>query len=309
MASKSAPSSGECIEILSVELLDQHRPLVENLKKFSRSVGLELGWHYLLDLVWIITRLDLIPDKNLLDAGAGTGVLQWYLVQQGATVISVDRMSRAALPLRFRRRFRVQGLRTEDLLPTLQVFLAGFRRETAGTSQRSGVWRLPVQCRELAGYLLSIPVKGSLRIYNQDLSNLEGIRAESVDAVVAISALEHNSQEGLRLVVKELMRLLKPGGKLIATLVAGKEKEVWHEPSQAWCYTDESLKKIFDLPEETPTNYSQYDLLFAGLRDCAELRDGLARFYFKSGSTGMPWGKWDPQYQPVGVCKIKAPLT
>ncbi len=31
----------------------------------------------------------------MLDAGAGTGVLQWYLAQQGAAVISVDRMSRA----------------------------------------------------------------------------------------------------------------------------------------------------------------------------------------------------------------------
>ena len=37
----------------------------------------------------------------------------------------------------------------------------------------------------------------------------------------------------------------------------------------------------------------------------AELRDNLASFYFRSGDNGMPWGKWDPQYQPVGVCKVK----
>ncbi|OGO28918.1 MAG: hypothetical protein A2Z16_04925 [Chloroflexi bacterium RBG_16_54_18] len=309
MASRNAPSSEDCIEILPVDLLDHHRPLVENLKDFSRSVGVELGWHYLLDLVWIITRLDLLTNKNLLDAGAGTGVLQWFLAQQGANVTSVDRMSRAALPLRFRRRFRVQGLRTEDLLPARQVFLAGFRRGSTGTAQKGGLRRLTLQLRELAGYYFSNPVKGCVRIYNQDLSNLEDIQTGSIDMVLAVSALEHNSRASLRIVVKELMRVLKPGGRLIATLVAGKNEDIWHVPSQAWCYTDKTLKQIFDLPEATPSNYSQYDSLFASLRDCGELRDGLAKFYFKSGTSGMPWGKWDPQYQPVGVCKIKPPLT
>jgi len=303
------PSPGDRVEILSVELLEQHRPLIENLKTFCRSVGLELGWHYLLDLAWIITRLDLHSSKNILDAGAGTGVLQWYLAQQGVSVISVDRMNRASLPLRFRRRFRVQGLRKEDLLPANQVFWAGFHRGSNGTAQKDGLRRFPVQFRELAGYYFSKPVKGCVKIYNQDLSKLEDIRTESVDAVVAVSALEHNSQADLRMVVNELLRILKPGGKLIATLVAGKNKDFWHEPSQAWCYTDESLKQIFDLPEETPSNYNNYDSLFDSLRNCAELRDGLARFYYKSGTSGMPWGKWDPQYQPVGVCKIKIPLT
>ena len=36
------------------------------------------------------------------------------------------------------------------------------------------------------------------------------------------------------------------------------------------------------------------------------VRDNLARFYFQSGDNGMPWGKWDPQYQSVGVRKIKS---
>ena len=52
-----------------------------------------------------------------MDAGAGTGILQWYLAEQGAEVLSVDRGSRGDLPLRFRRRFNVQGLRPQDLAP------------------------------------------------------------------------------------------------------------------------------------------------------------------------------------------------
>jgi SAM-dependent methyltransferase len=128
---------------------------------------------------------------------------------------------------------------------------------------------------------------------------------DSVDEVVSVSALEHNPAEGLHLVVGELLRVLKPGGLLLATLTAARDQDSWHEPSSGWCYTDESLRRLFDLPIDTPSNYSQYDALFTRLRDCAELRDGLAKFYSKSGSAGMPWGVWDPQYQPVGVCKVK----
>lgn len=299
----------ECIEILSVELLDRHRPLVEDLKSFSRSVGLELGWHYLLDLAWIVSRLDLERDRHILDAGAGTGVLQWYLAQHGATVISVDRMSRSALPLRFRRRFRAQPVRQPDLLPDWQVFRMGFLKDSQADGRRGLARRISVQGRELAGYLLASPVSGCVRIYNQDLGNLDDIGTGQLDAVVAVSSLEHNSREALPEVVAELLRVLKPGGKLLATLVAGKDEDTWHEPSQAWCYTDRSLRRIFDLPGGVPSNYSRYDSLMASLRQNSELRDGLARFYFKSGTSGMPWGKWDPQYQPVGVLKLKAPSS
>ena len=299
------------IEILSVESLDKHRALVESLKSFTRSLGLELGWHYLLDLTWIISHLGEISGQRILDAGAGTGVLQWYLAELGATVFSVDRMSRADLPLRFRRRFHVQGVRRIDLNPDAQAFLAGFHKATDGALPRRWLGRLVSQCRELAGYLFPRHTSGCVKIYNQDLSNLVALHTDSFDAVVAVSALEHNSPAGLQQVISELLRVLKPGGLLLATLVAGREQDTWHEPSSAWCYTDQSLRRLFDLPAGTPSNYSQYDQLIAELRDCAELRDGLAKFYFKSGQTGMPWGKWDPQYQPVGVCKIKPlrPLT
>ena len=103
------------IEILSVDLLEQNRPVVEELKRLARSLRLEFGWHYLLDLSWTVQNLGVIQGKRILDAGAGTGILQWYLAKMGAEVYSVDRLSRATLPPRFRRQFRVQGLRGTDL--------------------------------------------------------------------------------------------------------------------------------------------------------------------------------------------------
>jgi len=295
----------ETIEVLSTDLLDQNRSLVNDLKKVAKSLDLEFGWHYLLDLTWIIQRLGDVKGKRIMDAGAGIGVLQWYLAEQGATVISVDRLSRANLPIRFRKRFHVTGLRREDLAPIRQVFGTNLSRPVQGPIHRQWAYRARLQAGEFADLLQPKTRVGKVSIYNQDLSRLEDIADNSLDAVVSVSALEHNSQDGLKKVAAEIMRVLKPGSALVATLTAGRGQDQWHEASRAWCYTDESLRRIFELPEEVSSNYADYDELFDRLRGCDELRDHLAKFYFQSGDNGMPWGKWDPQYQPVGVCKIK----
>lgn len=295
----------ESIEILSVDLLDQNRPLVEDLKRLAKKLRLEFGWHYLLDLAWVVSRLGDVHGKRILDAGAGTGILQWYLAEKGAEVISVDRMSRAALPLRFRRRYRTAGVRTEDLLSAGSAFMGGFSREVQGPLPRRVAARLAGQTRDLLGYLGGTAAVGQVRIYNQDLAALPDIPVGWVDAVASISALEHNTPEGLAQVVPELMRVIKPGGVLLATLTAGKDQDWWHAASSGWCYTDATLRRLFELPDHAPSNWDRFDLLLARLRDCRELRENLASFYFSGDGKGMPGGVWDPQYQPVGVCKVK----
>ncbi|MCU0488262.1 MAG: class I SAM-dependent methyltransferase [Anaerolineales bacterium] len=288
----------EKIEILSTRLLDENRYTVETLKQLAKSLGLEFGWHYLLDLTWIIQNLGQVNGLSIMDAGAGTGVMQWYLASQGAQVLSVDRGSRADLAPRFRQRFNVTGLRQgakPDLLPTAQVVIKNLARPRKALGQ----------FREILLGLGREKAPGSVCFYHQDLKTLVDIADNSLDALVAVSALEHNAPQDLPRVVNELMRVLKPGGILLATLCAGRDQDWFHQPSAGWCYTDASLKRLFDLPPDTPSNYAQYDSLFEALVGCAELRDNLAAFYARSADNGMPWGKWDPQYQPVGVCKIK----
>jgi ubiquinone/menaquinone biosynthesis C-methylase UbiE len=296
----------EKIEILPVDLLEQNRAVVEELKRLARSLRLEFGWHYLLDLSWTIQNLGAIQGKQIMDAGAGTGILQWYLAQAGAEVYSVDRLSRATLPPRFRRQFRVQGLRGADLSSLSQAFSQVLSRPASGPFYRRLAARLAALVRESAGYLSPSQSSGRVFIYNQDLTDLAEMQDNSLDAIVAISSLEHNTPEGLEQVVDELMRVLKPGGVLLATLTAGGDQDWWHNASSGWCYSDASLRRLFRLAPETPSNYGKYDELFARLKDCAELRDNLARFYYQSEDKGMPNGVWNPEYQPVGVCKIKS---
>lgn len=294
----------ERIEILSVELLNIHRPLVEELKQLAKKLDLEFGWHYLLDLTWMISLLGEVDGKKIMDAGAGTGVLQWYLADKGATVYSVDRGSRANLPWRFRRWVRVRGLRAGDLTPPVPALLHVFNtpgslktRLRSAHQMVQGCWRAaPTRKNKSQGMVL---------ILNQDLRQLKDIETASLDAVVALSALEHNPPQELPCVIQELMRVLKPGGFLLATLGAKRDQDWFHEPSQGWCYSEKTIRTAFDLPSHVPSNYDQYDVLFEQLRHCNELKENLARFYFRSANNGMPWGVWDPQYQSVGVIKVK----
>lgn len=286
------------IDILSVELLEKHRQQADELKELARSLGLDFGWHYLLDITWILDNLGTISGKTILDAGAGTGIIQWYLAQQGATVISVDRVSRADLPLKFRRRFNVRGMRDEDLIPT------GMLLSRTVMSEKPVKNKLSSLRRDLVS-LTKHPSSGQVIIYNQDLSQLSEVRDGSIDAVVAVSALEHNNPDGLVQVVAELTRVLKPGSLLLATLGAARDHDWYHDPSAGWCYTDTTLRRLFQLDVQAPSNYNDYDLLFDQLRSCSELSQNLAAFYYQSGDNGMPWGIWDPAYQPVGIRKQK----
>jgi len=101
------------------------------------------------------------------------------------------------------------------------------------------------------------------------------------------------------------MRVLKPGGKLVATLCASKDNDWFHEPSKGWCYTDNTLRTLFKLPSETQSNYNEYDRLMNSIENCKELRDNLSIKYKLSRKNGLPGGIWDLQYQPVGVVKVK----
>jgi SAM-dependent methyltransferase len=293
---------GNKIEIPSVEMLDRHRKVVNDFWKVSSATRVEPGWHYLLDLTWIVENLGPVTGKRFLDAGAGMGLMQWYLMEQGAAeVISADRTSRSNLPLIMRSRYNVHGMRPDDLKPAWEVFKGNL-------GHASGAGKVVTAVRGLAGLILTALPKrftGTVRIYNHDLADLPEIPDDSLDAVVAVSSLEHNSPEGLKKVVPEIMRTLKPGGKLLATLCAGRDRDWFHAASQGWCYTAATLRNLFELPADVSSNYERYDEFMAGLRDCSELRSKLAKFYFQSGDNGMPWGKWDPQYQPVGVCKVK----
>jgi ubiquinone/menaquinone biosynthesis C-methylase UbiE len=199
--------------------------------------------------------------------------------------------------------FQVEGLRDEDLSPLTHI--PAHDQQNLTRSLKSAVKRVETVGMYILSAKSSSKAQGRVLLYHQDLKQLVDIPDNSLDAVVAVSSLEHNSLDDLMLVVAELMRVLKPGSPLLATLGAAKDEDWFHIPSKGWCYSERSLRRAFDFSGEIPSNYAEYNRLMMELTNCKSLRENLASFYFRSGENGMPWGVWEPQYQPVGICKIK----
>lgn len=289
------------IELLSVDLLVQHAERAAYFGRLSRRLGISPGWHYPLDWIWLDRQLGEVRRQEILDAGAGVGLMQWHLALGGASVISVDRSSRAWLPLHLRHWYRASGLRPTDLLPFRRVLDA--REPTISARQRGAAL-----LRSALGGVLHLGrarAEGRVRLYTHDLHALPEIASGSIDRVVAVSSLEHNPPDRMEAVVNELWRVLKPGGSILATMAAARDEDWYHAPSSGWCYTESTLRRLFRVPESAPSNFADFDGRMDALRGCATLRKALARRYFRSGDNGMPWGVWNPLYQPVGIVVTK----
>lgn len=289
----------ERIELLSPRILDRHRPVVREVETIDDELDVGLGWHYLLDIPWVISQIDLNSETRVLAAGALRGVLQWYLAKRGVDVISVDRTSRKHIPLRFRNWCHVTGYEDQSMGSPL---VANYREILDGKpGDATRPEKVARTGRHLLENLRSPKYDGTVEMYNADLLNLDEVPSNAVDAVVSVSALEHNEPDTLREIVSELERVVRPGGKIVATLVAAPESNWWHDPSSAMCYTDDSLRDVFGLDDDCPSNYDDYEELFAELEGCEELQEKLDEFYYQCGDNGMPWGEWNPEYLPVGV--------
>jgi SAM-dependent methyltransferase len=291
-------STTESIELLGPALLDSERQAADAAMRLSRSMRISLGWHYLLDVVWTNRELDAQRDSTVLDAGAGVGIMQWFLAERGVNVISIDRLDRSRLSLRYRARYNVAGLHRQELAPVGRSFLA---------DARSGALAVDAM-RDARGLLDRVRGgarnRGKVTIHHVGLGQLSAIPDGSVDGIVSISSLEHNDPDAIPGIVAELWRVLRPGGVLTATVGAGKA-DWYHEPSRGWCFSEATLRRVFGIAESTPSNYDQFDEILAGVRSNDELHRNLARSYFRSGNNGMPWGKWDPKYLSVGVRRQK----
>jgi hypothetical protein len=92
---------------------------------------------------------------------------------------------------------------------------------------------------------------------------------------------------------------------MIVTLPASQKEDWFFDPAYSWCFTDTTIKEIFLLSENTSSNYNQYETILEEINTSSLLKSNLSWRYYLSSKSGMPLGKWNPQYIPVGVVKGK----
>lgn len=296
-------SSQDRVEILSLEFLDKNRECADFVYREKKRLGSGLGWHYILDISWILKNIcDLPRGSIVLDAGAGNGLLQFLLAELGFKVISVDFSPRTP-PQICKQIWNIIPIDSgfdydNEYIRHLKATYPGGHRSFQSSPDI-------LTSEDLENILYTSD--NSLIYYRCDFTDMRLIRDDWIDCVVSVSALEHNEHESVKKAVQEFLRVLKPQHKMLLTVSAALTRDWYHEPSKGWCYSEETLKRLFQLPHNTPSNFSQREAIFASLRKPNnELHRNLERFYFQSGNNGMPWGIWNPQYLPVGILKFKS---
>jgi len=303
----------DSLEILSVDLLKE-KELFSIFKYWSKCLGIEVGWHYPLDLIWIMKKIkeSNIPNgATILDAGAGGGLLQFLLAHLGFNILSIDYAERniPKIPSLFfdirqknvKHKFKSSYIKhlSDNFSDRSQSRLI---KKTINKLKSLGKISYIIFLKELTK---SNKIKyGSITLHKTDFKNMKEISDGSIDCIVSVSSLEHNNQKEIKEAVTEFNRVLKPGGPMFLTTSATEKENWFHKPSYGWCFSEKTLIDLFSL-NNPDSNFDNYKTLFQELKNNQYLQENLSSYYFHSEKSGMPYGKWNPLYQPVGITKYK----
>jgi len=272
----------------------------------------QIGWHYIVDLTWIYRQIKgMPPGQEILDAGGGLGPVQYLLAELGHNVTNVD-LYHPPLPPAIEARYKISRQTLDSFVPTeYSKHIESLGGTTGLKDIKRAVARL-LKVREIRGALqtsghaawrkgegLEERGVGTIRLVQGNLANMPEIKSDSFDAVVSLSSVEHIPLDELSRAAAELRRVTKPAAVWAITTSGTDQPTTWyHEPSKGLCFGEETLSSVFHAKAEGTASAQN---VLDNYRNNSYLKEHLARFYGKSGNNGMPWGKWDPKYIPIGI--------
>lgn len=314
------------IELLDVSLLNDFNKLDE-IDYWLTVLNFSNGWHYDLDIIWILTKMEelRIPrGATIIDAGAGLGVMQFILASRGFKVISLD-FGERKIPKYAEGIFSIKCINRDlgDYSHEYIQFMTYGQRPAKKVS-------IPIKSK-IMGYIkhpsrILYRIRSTLRRrdkynphyfgeLNRDHSNfgeitfLKGIFNDiplsdnSTDALISLSAFEHNTFDDMPGSVLEFNRVIKPGCHMIITTSAAKEKDWYHEPSKGWNFEQGTLAKWFNIRHNSGFNF---DLVLDRIRRSNNMRKRISPNYRYSAQNGLPYAKLkDAKYCPVGIVRNK----
>lgn len=314
----------EKIEILDVDLLKEHSDKLKLIDYWLGISGQPIGWHYWLDFIWILDCIDKMGLKKgawIMDAGAGNGLLQFILAAKGFNIVSVDFAERD-IPFYANKIF---GVKKEICKPgninhPYLEFICHKHKKIALNKENfrkliHNPYRgLEVILDKIKAYvnpnMWSEALRYSRNDYGQviyincDFAKINGFKNESFDCIVSVSAIEHNEPVRIKEAIAGFERLLKKGTPMMVTTSAAKDKDWYFKACKGWCFSYSTLCEVFNI-SGCPNNFGRFDDLLQQLKDCELIKKMIPKIYFRSPDNGLPWGIYEPKYQPVGVIKIK----
>lgn len=273
------------------------------VRHWMKVLDVEIGWHYWLDLIWQIQKVKeagLKSGDTVVDAGAGSGVMQYILASMGLNVISID-LSKRSIPGRVSKIFEM------DLKEHYQdetEYTEHIKTYSKGNCLLAKIMKIPRKLN--AAYLAEVVGNkgyGKITLVRADLTDLKFLEDSSIDGIFSTSAIEHIPDEGLlKKAFAEMYRVLGKDRNMFIT-TSGSEGDSWfHEPSKGWCFSKDQLERVIEAPVEVA---GDYQTTLKELQDSEFLKDNLASFYYTLENSGMPNGVWDPKYVPIGITMMK----
>ena len=312
------------IEVLRPSLLIGNSQHLSRIDHWLSVLNWSNGWHYDLDLIWLYNHLETLGLKKgstILDAGGGLGVNQFVLASLGYNVISLDFTLREIPKLAkgiFNIELKQDAFRggTHEYMEFMNY---GQKRSQARrlipmkhilaaiTNPGKAKYVLEKRLREHINFSHAKELKrdhsqfGSITFLRGAFNSIP-LPDRSVDALVSISAFEHNTYADMPGSVHEFTRVVKPGGAVYVTTSLAKDRDWFFEPSKGWNLTLGSLHKWFDL---TVPGSVDYDAVLNEFRQSELLKGRLSPFYKYNGNNGLPYAKLEQaQYIPVGISKL-----
>ncbi len=306
---------------LKYEFIDPEEQLSSTafkvVENFLNDTGrTQIGWHYIADLIWIFRRIKRWPrGSKILDAGGGNGPLQFLLAEMGFNIVNIDLLlSKPQVGYRIRYGCKFQRL-TSYTSTTYSRFLSPLKDKPLKTYliQKAlrylrNILKLPPlsyfrSCRQWRNRYNFRSRIGNIQWLSGNLCFMPELGSSTFDGVVSLSALEHIPSDSLPQALKEIRRVLKPEARWLVTTSGTDQPTSWfHEPSQGWCFSVSDIQSKFDA--STSKIIEPTDIL-KKYQSCEYLQENLADFYKTSKRYGMPLGKWNPKYIPIGIYGLK----
>lgn len=271
------------IELLTPNLLVDQDKLTE-IDHWLKVMNRPQGWHYDMDIIWVlknIEKTEIQKGDTILDAGAGMGITQFLLAARGYNVISLDFTPRDFPPL-------AQGIfeievKPQDRLGYKHDYMAfikygqekkGNNRDLKSILLQRGlnavkkgpgyfVNRLNARYQKMKNMRLNKSEKkknhdefGTIRFLRAPFHEIP-LEDQAVCALVSVSALEHADLELIDQNINEMKRVVKKGCPLLITTSTTDKKEDWfHEKTQGWCFSEESMKKMIGSSANTDFDHA-----------------------------------------------------
>ena len=317
------------IELLDAGLLNDKEKL-KAIDHWLRVMGWSNGWHYDLDIIWILRKIDelgLKKGSTIIDAGAGLGVTQFILAARGYNVISLDFADRR-VPKYSKNIFTIEQA-GNDLIGYTNEYMEfmDYSRNQGHKGKKSGGFLqllkklLDPKRLRLNIYTVNNLLKKLLNIRyiletmgnHEEFGKITFLRGtfnniplgdNAADLLVSVSAFEHNTYDDMPSSIVEFMRVVKKNSLLLITTSASKDKDWYFKPSKGWNFSKETLSAWFSISESNIV--FSYPEVFKGILGSNLLKKRMPLSYKLSAENGLPYGRLnDAQYIPVGIVKVK----